>query len=395
VETSELTTHRNPVYRKHDVIHYCVPNIPSSVARTATTAFSNIFTPILLQAADVGGIDEMIFAYKWFMNGGGSGPPNDTLRVIITDNQTSVPVDVTGVAGGKPMWQPVSIKVEEFWNKSKPFRVHFSVSDLASSGHLVEAGIDKFQVYEGSGEAPTAGFYVDQAAGCSPFTFQPVDTSTGQVSSRTWVVSGPVADTFSGPAPQITLDSAGLYDIKLIVANAFGTDEHVIPNAVEVFPTPEVSTTATATAAGKQDGTATATVNGGTPPYQYAWNDPQQQTSTTATGLPGGFYSVTITDANGCVDSSTVEVKETTGMSNLTGSKITVTPNPFSANFTINGLPAPGQATIRLVNVLGEAVPFHRNGTVLHVDPAMASGIYLLEVVDANGTKTSKKLLKQ
>lgn len=69
VETSQLTTHRNPVFRKHDVIHYCVPNIPSRVARTATTAFSNIFTPILLQAAEVGGIDEMIFSYKWFMNG--------------------------------------------------------------------------------------------------------------------------------------------------------------------------------------------------------------------------------------------------------------------------------------------------------------------------------------
>lgn len=69
VETSQLTTHRNPVFRKHDVIHYCVPNIPSRVARTATTAFSNIFTPILLQAADVGGIDDMIFSHKWFMNG--------------------------------------------------------------------------------------------------------------------------------------------------------------------------------------------------------------------------------------------------------------------------------------------------------------------------------------
>ncbi len=69
VETSELTTHRNPVFRKHDVIHYCVPNIPSRVSRTATTAISNILTPILLQAGDVGGIDEMIFSHKWFMNG--------------------------------------------------------------------------------------------------------------------------------------------------------------------------------------------------------------------------------------------------------------------------------------------------------------------------------------
>lgn len=69
VETSELTTHRNPVFRRHGVIHYCVPNIPSRVARTATTAISNIFTPILLQIAEVGGVDEMIFSYKWFMNG--------------------------------------------------------------------------------------------------------------------------------------------------------------------------------------------------------------------------------------------------------------------------------------------------------------------------------------
>ncbi len=69
IETSELTTHKKPTFRKYDVIHYCVPNIPSRVARTATTAFSNIFTPILLQAADVGGVEELIFAYKWFTKG--------------------------------------------------------------------------------------------------------------------------------------------------------------------------------------------------------------------------------------------------------------------------------------------------------------------------------------
>jgi len=68
-ETSKLTTHENPVYNKFGVIHYCVPNIASRVARTASTALSNIFTPIVLQIADNGGIDEMIFAHKWFMKG--------------------------------------------------------------------------------------------------------------------------------------------------------------------------------------------------------------------------------------------------------------------------------------------------------------------------------------
>lgn len=69
VETSELTTHKNPVFRKFGVIHYGVPNIASRVARTATTALSNIFTPILLQVSQTGGVEEMIFATKWFMQG--------------------------------------------------------------------------------------------------------------------------------------------------------------------------------------------------------------------------------------------------------------------------------------------------------------------------------------
>ncbi|MBS9522883.1 alanine dehydrogenase [Litoribacter ruber] len=69
VETSEMTTHSNPTFTKYDVIHYCVPNIASRVARTASVALSNIFTPILLQMADLGGAEEMIFNYKWFMKG--------------------------------------------------------------------------------------------------------------------------------------------------------------------------------------------------------------------------------------------------------------------------------------------------------------------------------------
>ncbi len=68
-ETSCLTSHDNPVYRRFDVIHYCVPNIPSRVARTASIALSNIFTPSLLKIADVGGVEEMIYAERGFKNG--------------------------------------------------------------------------------------------------------------------------------------------------------------------------------------------------------------------------------------------------------------------------------------------------------------------------------------
>jgi alanine dehydrogenase len=69
VETARMTTHEKPVYRTHDVIHYCVPNIASRVARTASYSLSNIFTPIILQINDLGGAEEMIFTYKWFLKG--------------------------------------------------------------------------------------------------------------------------------------------------------------------------------------------------------------------------------------------------------------------------------------------------------------------------------------
>lgn len=69
VETSSTTTHDEPIFLKHGIIHYCVPNIASRVARTGSYSLSNIFTPIILQMVDLGGAEEMIFNYKWFLKG--------------------------------------------------------------------------------------------------------------------------------------------------------------------------------------------------------------------------------------------------------------------------------------------------------------------------------------
>jgi alanine dehydrogenase len=60
-ETSEVTNHTHPVFRKYDVIHYCVPNIASRVARTATYALTNIFAPILVDIGEQGGIKNVIW----------------------------------------------------------------------------------------------------------------------------------------------------------------------------------------------------------------------------------------------------------------------------------------------------------------------------------------------
>lgn len=62
VETSVQTTHDLPTFTKYGVIHYCVPNIPSRVPRTASIAFSNVLLPMLLRLAEYGGIRSLLAA---------------------------------------------------------------------------------------------------------------------------------------------------------------------------------------------------------------------------------------------------------------------------------------------------------------------------------------------
>lgn len=68
-ETSEITTHENPTFVKNNVIHYCVPNIPSRYSKTASISISNILSPILIQIAEDGGIEAAIRCNKGLKNG--------------------------------------------------------------------------------------------------------------------------------------------------------------------------------------------------------------------------------------------------------------------------------------------------------------------------------------
>ena len=68
-ETSICTDFSHPVFKKHGVIHYCVPNVASHVPRTATIALSNIFTQLILNVAENGSIDKLIKENRGISNG--------------------------------------------------------------------------------------------------------------------------------------------------------------------------------------------------------------------------------------------------------------------------------------------------------------------------------------
>ena len=59
-ETSQMTNHTESTFTKHGIVHYCVPNIPSRYARTASASISNIISPTLLRIAEEGGFEHAI-----------------------------------------------------------------------------------------------------------------------------------------------------------------------------------------------------------------------------------------------------------------------------------------------------------------------------------------------
>ncbi|MGB1018374.1 MAG: alanine dehydrogenase [Chitinophagales bacterium] len=68
-DTSRLTTHEHPTFIKHDVIHYCVPNIPSRTAKTSSVALSHILSPILTEAFEMGGFKNLLHSNSGVCSG--------------------------------------------------------------------------------------------------------------------------------------------------------------------------------------------------------------------------------------------------------------------------------------------------------------------------------------
>ena len=68
-ETSNPTDHQNPVFEKHNVLHYCIPNIPSRYSRTASYALSNIFTHLLSSISSDGGFETYLKNHQGLRSG--------------------------------------------------------------------------------------------------------------------------------------------------------------------------------------------------------------------------------------------------------------------------------------------------------------------------------------
>ncbi len=103
--------------------------------------------------------------------------------------------------------------------------------------------------------------------------------------------------------------TAGTHYVTVTDANGCSTKVSLMLTDTSVI-TVTLSNKINVSCFGENNGQATVTASGGTPPYTYLWDDPDAQTTATAYNLTAGQYSVTVTDDNGCESSTMVEITQ-------------------------------------------------------------------------------------
>jgi len=221
---------------------------------------------------------------------------------------------------------------------------------------------------------PTAGF--GAATGCFGDPIQFTDQSTGSPASWNWYFGDTTTSALQNPIH--TYASAGSYSVTLTVTDANGCSD-VANIAIEqpTAVTANISAYADISCNGNSDGTATATVSGGTPGYTWLWSS--GGVAAIETGLSAGTYTAVVTDANGCMASDTVVIAEPPA--------ITIS-SEISTDITCNGL-INGTITITASGGTG-TLKYSINGGITFPNTTGVftnrdAGSYDIAVQDANG----------
>ena len=144
-------------------------------------------------------------------------------------------------------------------------------------------------------------------------------------------------------------------------------------NSIEV----SISASKDITCHGGSDGYATVSVSNGTSPYSYQWDDEDEQTTTTAVGLNAGFYMVTVTDANGCIGTASVELSEPDEALVI---------NTSTEGESCDGC-EDGEATAEVSGGIPPYTYQWSNGQTTETATGLASGSYTVTITDSNGCK--------
>ena len=299
---------------------------------------------------------------------------NQPCTFNITGTTDSIPASVTltGDFTGSPMNIPINLLDPLNWQASVSYPSSFggSTSIIATatfSSGCSDADTVTIDIIDIVPDFNSSGFCIGTAT-----SFNETSTiSSGNIASWTWDF-GDGTGTSTEQNPSYTYANSGTYSVTLTVT----TDAGCIDSITKTITISDLSLSAsfTSPACNQADGEACVTVNGGISPYTYQWDDSNNQTSSCASGIPSGIYTVTVTDANQCTVTASVPV------SDLGAPAITI--DSIIAN-TCNG----GNDGAIYVAVTGDASPYTyswSNGANTEDITGLTAGTYNLTITDGD-----------
>ena len=212
--------------------------------------------------------------------------------------------------------------------------------------------------------------------------------NNGSVSSAPTGGTSPYTYSWSGGSTNATESglSIGTYTVTITDKNGCtGTATASITQPAAISFTSGY----TPAPAGNCNGSAWVTVSGGTPAYTYKWS-PGGATTDTIKNQCAGNYCCTITDNNGCKDSTCVDIL--TGIQELNNaSSIKVYPDPNTGSFTVSGI-LRGQI-IEIYDYVGQKLTstVADKGTMHFNIATYSNGVYLIRIQNPDGTTIAQK----
>lgn len=168
---------------------------------------------------------------------------------------------------------------------------------------------------------------------------------------------------------------AGNYTI--VITDFNGCKDSTNVNVIDLgSPTVTIPISTNVSCNGAADGSATAAVVGGTSPYTYSWNTIPVQNTITATNLNAQTYSVTVTDFNGCIASSSILILQNNALVAVIGAP---------TNVSCNGL-SDGAATVAVAGGIAPFIYTWNDPSTQSTATAstLAAGTYIVQVADFN-----------
>lgn len=215
--------------------------------------------------------------------------------------------------------------------------------------------------------------------------------STGSINATIVGGTTPFGLSWSGPGSFTSTNEdissliAGTYVLSITDANGCTANASTTltqPTAL----TATASMTTAVSCFGGNNGIASASANGGTAPYSYAWSTAPAQNGTSATGLATGPYTVLVTDANGCTTTSNVSIAQPAAALSVA---ISAQTNVLIFGQSTGSATASASAGTGPYSYSWNTTPVQNSATAIN----LAAGSYTVTATDANGCNTSTTVI--